>query len=131
MMLLDIANYLEDNVAALTFGTNLFASRRPTSAPDVMTAIYESNGPQDLQTFSDTPAHMPRLQVVCRAARNDYLTARQDCEDAWEVLRAVANQTIEGTVYLRIEPVGQFEDIGPDESGRPLVAANFQIWKEV
>ena len=75
----DAADHLEDNGLG-TVGTDIFLSVLPQS-PDVCTALFEYAGSAPKETMGTMLAR-PRLQVVCRAGRDDYPTARDAALDA-------------------------------------------------
>ena len=123
-MLEDAADHLEDNGLG-TVGTDIFLSVLPQS-PDVCTALFEYAGSAPKETMGTMLAR-PRLQVVCRAGRDDYPTARDAALDALAVLSAVVDVTWASGRVLRIVPVAWINDMGRDEKDRPLVSANFEV----
>lgn len=110
-----------------TTGVSLFLSVLPDS-PDVCVAVFEYAGspPDDVMGAGVPPLDRPRLQVMCRAGRDDYPTARDLCQQARTVLGAVSEVSNSGVRLLRIAPAGSVMPLGNDEHGRPVVSCNFE-----
>lgn len=68
----------------------------------------------------------PMIQIVCRAGREDYPTARDKAEAIRVLLASVLEQTISGIHIMRIEPMGSVNLLGVDPQYRPLVSVNFR-----
>jgi hypothetical protein len=68
----------------------------------------------------------PLIQVICRAARSDYPTARNQAETIRALLGAVTEQTISGIPIMRMESQGSVIPMGEDENQRPMVSINFE-----
>jgi hypothetical protein len=54
----------------------------------------------------------PMLQIICRATREDYPTARDKAENIRVLLASVLEQTISGVHIMRIEPMGSVNHVG-------------------
>lgn len=108
-------------------GTNLFLAVMPET-PDVCIAVYENAGNRPHFTMGSAPwaIDRPLIQVICRASRGDYPTARNTAESIRELLGAVTEQTLSGLPVMRIEPQGSVIPMGEDENQRPMVSANFE-----
>lgn len=109
-------------------GQTLFLSMMPDS-PDVAVAVYEYPGSPPVETMgAGGPAlDRPRIQVMCRAGRDDYPTARDLALAARTALAAVVDQTV-GTVHLlRVASTGSVLPLGNDDKERPRVAVNFEV----
>lgn len=128
-----MSGVIEAAAAALTgstLGTDLFLQFMPDT-PDLCTALYEYDGmpPDETMGAGTVPAiEKPRLQVKCRAAKDDYPAARDRVKAARALLCAVHDQTLSGLYVLRFEPTGSTMHLGSDDKARPLVVANFQVW---
>lgn len=122
-----IGNYLQAQGHG-TQGTDIFLGRMPTS-PDACIAVYEYGGAAPLFTFGSaaTAVDRPSIQVMCRAARDDYPAARNKAKDIRSLLGAITNTTLSSIAILRVEPIGSVNPLGPDENDRPLVTVNFQV----
>lgn len=110
-----------------TLGSTLFLSLMPDT-PDVCVAVYEYEGLVPLDTFgaSVTVAlDRPQIQVMTRATRNDYVTARDKAVDVRNSLAKISNTNISGIQILRIAPNSAINPIGLDEKDRPLVTITF------
>lgn len=110
-----------------TLATNIFLSLMPDT-PDVCVAVYEYAGLSPLDTFgaSVTVAlDRPAIQVMTRASRNDYVTARDKAVDVRNSLAKISNQTLSGIQVLRIAPTSAINPMGLDDKDRPLVIINF------
>lgn len=122
-----VGAYLQANGHG-TLGTNMFYGRMP-DAPDVCIGIYEYEGLQPQETFNDGKfgIEMPRIQIVARASREDYPTARDAAVAARDRLAAVLDQTLSGYRVLRIQAVGGVIPLGYDSNDRPKFAVNLQV----
>lgn len=111
-----------------TLGTNLFLGRMPDT-PDVCVGLYEYGGGLPEMTFgsSGIAIDRPRLQVMCRAGRDDYPAARDKAVALRDLLTSITNTTLGAFSVLRIEATQSVNPIGPDEKDRPLVSVNFNV----
>ena len=111
-----------------TLGTNMFYGRMP-DAPDVCIALYEYEGQPPMENFgaSAFSIDMPRIQIVCRASREDYPTARDKAVTIRALLAALTEQTIETKRILRVQSLGSVVPLGYDKNDRPKFAINFQV----
>jgi hypothetical protein len=129
-----IGDYLQNTASAFgahasqgTLGTNLFLATLPES-PDVCTAVYENSGTPPAFTMGTggIVIDYPMLQIISRAAKEDYPTARDKIEDIRNLLASITNVTISGVHVLRIEPMGSVNPLGIDPKQRPLLSVNFR-----
>lgn len=121
-----IGDYLVTNSLG-TLGTNLFLGTLPES-PDVCTAVYENSGTPPAFTMGagGIAIDYPMLQVICRAGKDDYPTARDAVEVIRNLLASVTDVTISNVQILRIEPMGSVNPLGVDPKQRPLLSVNFR-----
>ena len=128
MLLLDVATYLDTQVASLTLGTNLFMGNMP-DAPIESVAMYEYTSGPPVETLggADTAMETPRLQIIVRSG--DYAAGRDLIEDVWKALRNVANTTLSGTRYQRIAALDSPNFLQRDSNYRPMFVCNFEIMK--
>lgn len=119
-----VANYLASNGQG-TVGTSIYMSRMPET-PDLCVCVYENEGGMPEFTMGSTMLSNPAIQVMVRATREDYQTARDKAEAIRVLLSQVANQTLSGVEVLRIQPVGSVLPIGLDKNDRPLISTNFR-----
>jgi len=66
------------------------------------------------------------IQIISRAGKDDYPTARDKIEVIRNLLASVTDVTISGVTVLRIEPMGSVNPLGIDPKQRPLLSANFR-----
>lgn len=109
-----------------TLGTDLFIDNMPDS-PDTCVAVIESivGLPPTRTLGSGLPVtEMPRFQVYARAASKT--TAHAKAKAAWDALEVVADQTLSGTRYERIEALQSPFLLKRDDADRWVFLANFQ-----
>jgi hypothetical protein len=68
----------------------------------------------------------PMLQIITRAGREDYPTARDKAETIRVLLASVLEKTVSGVHIMRIEPMGSVNLLGVDPKYRPLISVNFR-----
>jgi hypothetical protein len=121
-----VGDYLVTNTQG-TLGTDLFLGTLPES-PDACVAVYENSGtpPSFTMGTGGIVIDYPMLQVICRAGREDYPTARDKAESIRNLLASVLESTISGVHIMRIEPMGSVNPLGVDPKYRPLVSVNFR-----
>jgi len=119
-MLEALADRLQ-SASIATAGTNLYIGLMPSS-PDVCVALYEYAGEQPLEVLRDNSATLerPSVQVMVRASRNDYPTARALIESVRDTLTSIADETISGVRFLRVSGNSAINAVGTDENDRPL-----------
>lgn len=121
-----VGDYLVTNSLG-TLGTDLFLGTLPES-PDACVAVYENSGtpPSFTMGTGGIVIDYPMLQIICRAGREDYPTARDKAESIRNLLASVLESTISGVHIMRIEPMGSVNPLGVDPKYRPLVSVNFR-----
>ena len=119
-MLEALADRLQ-SASVATAGVNLFIGLLPNS-PDVCVALYEYAGEQPLEVMVDNAATLERasVQVIARATRNDYPTARTLIQDVRDTLTAITNEEISGVTFLRVNQNSSINAVGTDDNDRPL-----------
>jgi len=111
-------------------GTDLFLGSTPDS-PDACTTVREYAGEAPERTLGPSTAYeQPRIQIVCRAGKDDYAAARTKAEAVYKVIDK-AELTLSGVHYLRIEPLQSPFTIGRDENDRWLIGFNASVMKEI
>lgn len=133
----EVATYIAaqsaGDAAPLVWGTNLYASVLPdtdaagAATPDRCVALYEYGGAAE--TYTMGPATLPawgspHLQVVTRDV--NYVGSRGLAQQLWKLLQQ-ANLTVAGTLWLRIEPLGQPYLLERDVKNRVLCVANYEV----
>jgi hypothetical protein len=66
----------------------------------------------------------PSLQVMVRAAREDYVTARDKAVTLRTLISAISNTTLSNIGILRVTSMGSINPLGVDELERPQVIFN-------
>ncbi len=135
-MIEELAEHLAQNSTRLALGDNLFINVLPEST-GAAAAIIETGGLAAEQTFQDGAPQIerPRVQILTRSTRPvsgavPYsTTAGGMIHDAYHVLNGVASETIQGSSYLRVEPVQSPFSIGQDEAARLMFSCNFDVWR--
>lgn len=133
MLLDDIADVLSSGGAG-TVGTTIFKGIIP-DRPDACVAVYETGGLAPAHAMSGSAgnavAERPRVQVVSRAAQQDYEAARAKASCCYRILDGLPGRTVNGVRYLSSFAVQSPFLLGRDESGRVLLACNFDVVKEL
>lgn len=108
-------------------GTNLFIGIMPET-PDVCVALYEYAGSPPLEVFvdNDETLERPSIQVIVRASRNDYPTARTLIKDVRDTLTAITDETISGIRFLRVNQNSAINAVGTDDNQRPEFTLSLQ-----
>jgi len=127
-----IGTYIDTNSGDLTIGTNLFLSKMPNS-PDYCVAVYETSGISPIETFGATAFEIdrPSVQVVVRATRDDYVTARDKAITLRNLICALTNVSVSGVTVLRVKSAGSVLPLGVDELDRPKVSFNVDCFVDV
>lgn len=127
MMLEALADRLNSASVAVT-ASNMFIGLMPTT-PDRCIALYEYAGSPPLEVMVDNDATLerPSVQVITRASRNDYPTARALIEEARDTLTAIANETISGVTFLRVNQISAINALGVDDNDRPRFSLSLQV----
>ena len=126
-MLESLADRLNSASVAVT-GTNLFIGLMPAQ-PDLCMALYEYSGAEPLEVMVNNSATLerPSVQVMVRAGRNDYPTARSLIVSARDVLTNITNESISGETFLRVSQISSINSIGVDDNDRPLFTLSLQV----
>lgn len=120
MMLEALADKLT-SASVATVGNNLFIGIMPNS-PDVCVSLYEYAGSPPLEVLRDNAATLerPSVQVIVRASRNDYPTARDLITDVRDSLTSITDETISNVRFLRVNQNSAINAVGTDENDRPM-----------
>jgi len=108
-------------------GTNLFIGILPET-PDVCIGVYEYAGAQPLEVMVDNDATLerPSIQIIVRASRNDYPTARNLIKNVRDVLTDITDETISGVRFLRVSQISAINAVGTDDNDRPEFTLSLQ-----
>lgn len=130
MVLTELAS-LVTAATGLTVATSLFLGQLPET-PDVCAALIEYSGLAPEATFGEPIAiERPKVQLVFRGGAHDYQAARALAEAAYQALAGVANQVVEGTRWVNVQPLQAPFFLKRDAKFRPHIAFNVLIEKEV
>lgn len=127
--LIDIATYLDSQLATLTLGTNLFVGRMPDT-PDTCVALYEYGGASPTEVMGGaTPPVLenPRLQVATRDA--SYANAETLARSIWNALTGVLDETLTLTRYNIVDAIQSPFPIERDTHDRVIFVQNFDVTK--
>lgn len=129
----DIATYLAaySPSLSLTVGTNLFRFDL-TPSPDAQTAIIPYPGAEGEGAFGKEGLRYehPRLQVVCRGAKDDKATPHAKAEAVKIAIAKIEAETISGTLYQTVM-VTDVANQGADANGRYIFGFNVHIDRDL
>lgn len=131
MMLEEVGGYLEDQLVG-TVGTDIYYSFMPDT-PDVSISLYEAPSDDSVHTFgqgTDAFADSLSLQIRARCSANDYPSGRNKIELAIRALDKLANVTLDGAYYYRIQKSSGPFVIDKDSQDRQILAANFDVYRQ-
>lgn len=133
----DILDYLVANIATWVnpvtdpANGNIFIEQRP-SVPDRAASIHQIPGNKPARTLGGLFAwEEPKLRVINRATTLDWSTAESDAQAIWDLLKAIKQTTINGIVYMLVDPVGNPAPSLLDPNNRPLYVSEFAVMKYV
>lgn len=114
---------------ALTFGTDLFVGREPTSRDaqdNVVTIIDTPGGPIHLtNTKENSDYQYPTVQI--RIRNNDLVTGWELAEDIVASLHGRAGETYDGVYYSLVRCTSGPAALMWDENERVVLVINFEI----
>lgn len=130
MILEALGDYLNGK-QQLVLATNLFLAKMPDS-PDLCVTIFEYEGFAPMEVFGNTPyaVDQPRVQIIVRAARDDYKAAWDKLDAVRQLVSNLTDITISGTKILRVASLGSSIPLGLDDKDRPRLTTNFQAFVE-
>jgi len=129
-MLESLADRLQ-SASVATIATNLFIGLMPDD-PDTCVALYEYAGSPPMEVLVDNTATLerPSVQVITRAGRNDYPTAKTLIENVRDTLTDITDDTISGVRFLRVNQISSINALGVDENDRPRFSLSLQVVAE-
>lgn len=112
-----------------TVATSIFLSRAPDT-PDACVTLYESagSGPDHVFGSSVYAIDHQRIRLICRAARNDYPSARAKAVACRAVLGAIRNTTLSSVPILSVLATSEVYPLSRDGDDRPLIGCDFTVW---
>lgn len=126
-MLESLADRLQ-SASVATIATDLFIGLMPND-PDTCVALYEYAGSPPMEVLVDNTATLerPSVQVMTRAGRNDYPTAKTLIENVRDTLTDITDDTISGMRFLRVNQISSINALGVDENDRPRFSLSLQV----
>lgn len=124
--LVDLANYLDTNVAGLTLGTNLFIGRMPDE-PDVCVAIYEYGGTRPDQTMGGGAPVLQNPSIQVRVRHTSYASAETTANLCFSALEGIIDETINTTRYNRVTAIQSPFPLERDPEERIIFVQNFDV----
>lgn len=126
-MLEALADKLQSASVAVS-ASNMFIGLMPTT-PDRCVALYEYAGAPPLEVMVDNAATLerPSVQIITRAGRNDYPTARSFMETVRDTLTGITDETISGIRFLRVNEISAINALGVDDNDRPRFSLSLQV----
>ena len=128
----ELATYLAAQSIGLTVGTNLFKYQLvPT--PDEQCALIPYGGMEPEGKFGGDGVRWEhaRIQVVCRAAKDDSVGAMELAENVYSKLANINAESLSGTFYHRAWPLQSPNHLGADASGRPMIGFNVDVTRDL
>ena len=112
-----------------TLATNIFLARMPDT-PDACVTLYENQGVGPDHTFGASVKAIDhqRVRVYCRAARNDYPSARSKAEAVRAVLGAIRNTSLSGVSIMTVLSTSELYPLQRDGDDRAIIGCDFTIW---
>lgn len=109
---------------------NLFRDFLPPQGPDRAACLYQIPGAPDQRGLGNTIMWTnPRLRVRVRGVANDFAAAKLDSYHIRDLLKVVTNQTVSGTFYMAIRPVGDPAAEALDPASRPIFYTEYEVMK--
>lgn len=122
----DIKDILKEiSSLGLTFATDLFVGKEPSS-PDNCVTIFDTPGGAPQLTLNKTEKYFYQ-SIQIRVRNNSYLQAFSLAEQIEEELQGLAHETVNGTYYSLIQTMGSPFLLDWDKNNRVRVVINFNI----
>lgn len=112
-----------------TLATDIFLARMPDT-PDACVALYENQGVGPDYTFGASVRAIDhqRVRVYCRAARNDYPTARAKAEAVRAILGAIRSTTLSSVVIMTVLSTSELYPLARDGDDRAIIGCDYTVW---
>lgn len=133
----DIAAHLvAQSVGTIWNGTTgtIFLGMLPDHTAGDAIAIIEEQGAMPMETFErEQPIiERPNVRILSRSATPEgYVESRTLARAAWRALNKLANETVNGTYYQRVQATNSPAPIERDESKRVVFSSTFTVWRDV
>jgi len=120
----DIKDMLEaESSLGLTFATDLFIGKEPTSPDNVVTIYDTPSFPPDMTLIPGEDYYRSSFQIRCR--NKDYFTGEALLRDIMDQLHSRAHESWNGTLYTVIRATGEPSLLYYDQNDRPVFIVNF------
>src|ERR1700741_308412 len=112
MMLIEIAQYLQDAGIGLSRGNNMFLSTMPNT-PNIAVVLEEYSGqsPEFVHDNTQIEIDRPLLSILVRGEIEDYQSARTIASNIYKKLNHIVNESLNGVWYLRVTATGNLNDL--------------------
>lgn len=122
----DIKDMLvSESTLGLTFATDIFIGKEPTSPNEVVTIFDTPGRANQLTLRQGEDYYYPSIQIRVRST--EYLTGFALASNIIAVLHARAHETWSGTLYTLIQCMGEPVLLDWDENNRCRFIINFNI----
>lgn len=127
----DIKDMLDGSAGGLglTFTTDLFISKEPTTPDDCVTIYDTPSFPPDLTLNPDERYYNSSVQI--RVRNNSYQTGMTLARNILESLHGRAQETWNGTLYTVIMATGEPAALARDDNNRVIIIINFNLQRRV
>lgn len=112
-----------------TLATDIFLARMP-DAPDACVTLFENQGVGPDHTFGNSVKAIDhqRVRVYCRAARNDYPTARTQAVSVRAILGAIRNTTLSSVSIMCVLSTSELYPLSRDGDDRAIIGCDYTVW---
>ncbi len=110
-------------VFAATSGWGIYVGQQPSDLDTVVT-VYNSGGKNADPKFL---LQEPSIQVRIRGAANGYVAAYDKAAEVQDELLGIPSQVVNGDQWDGITAIGDINNLGFDESQRPMFSLNFSL----
>lgn len=120
-----LALHIAANGLGVAADTLFVGTMIDTDQPGPVVGLGEYKG-REVETMGSNGVDVPMLQIAVRAP--SYEDAKTRIAAVRNLLRAITNQTVQGTHFVRVQPDGNPKDVGRDDKGRQQFTADFEVW---
>lgn len=112
-----------------TVGTNIFLSQMQDE-PDVAVCLFEGQNAPPLYSFGASAilGSRPRIRVIARAGRHDYVAARAKIQAVLDSLGVIRSESISGVSFKCVLATTDIYPLNRDAEERPVLAVDFVAW---
>jgi len=114
-----------ESTLALTFATDLFIGKEPTTPDDCVTIYDTPSSPPDLMLNPEERYYRSSVQV--RIRNLGYVAGMTLARNIMELLHGRAQETWNGTLYTVIKAMGEPAALAWDDNNRIVIVVNFDL----